>query len=753
MAIKKQIDIKVDAKAAIKDTEELVENFELLEDEVVPLKESVKSLEKELKKLSEVGKKNTSEFTKTTKTLKGYKKVLDETDKSLKNTSKLASKDLKNSLGDVTTGVQGASKALGAFGVESDSVEGALDGMRGAMKLTDGIEGLKKGVKAFKLMKNSIMSTSVAQKILSGVTVAFTVVQRALNAAFTANPIGLIVVAVAALTAGIVALIGPVKDLINSFAGVSDSAEKVSEDMERVNGIMEKHNKLIDETIKKSEKRREQDTKRLKLEGASEEELHKNKLKNLKIDEGQRKVVLKDIAKQNKIQYDLLARARKQGSEEDAKTIKKTIESNRDKYKQLKLQDGDYALSVKEAEEEERKRIEQQNKERRARGKQRAADRKAAAESDLQTERELEDLKLANTKDSREKDLKAAILAQKRLLEDLKKDKQIDDEEFKALELANVEALRLEKLAINEKYDDAAQAIKDTKAATEKAAEKARFDREDAQFQLSLQLLKDKQLSEIMLLSLDYDKKFELANGNAELEAQLKEDQALKIAEIEDKFRKEKIEKDKEAEQKKIDALNQGLQDAANALNVLSELNAANEENQLTKIDNRYAAQLEAAEGDERATKKILEKKEKEADKIRKKAFESNKKMQIASAIITGVQSAMSAFSSLASIPVVGPFLGAAAATASAITTGMQIETIKNTQFEGSSGGVVPLPTDEATSSSSAPQFNVVGNSPQNQLAQSLGEGQNQPIQTFVVAGDVTTAQGLDRNIIEASSL
>jgi hypothetical protein len=50
-----------------------------------------------------------------------------------------------------------------------------------------------------------------------------------------------------------------------------------------------------------------------------------------------------------------------------------------------------------------------------------------------------------------------------------------------------------------------------------------------------------------------------------------------------------------------------------------------------------------------------------------------------------------------------------------------------------------------------APQFNVVGNTGVNQLAQTLGS--QQPVQAFVVANQVTSQQSLDRNIINNASL
>ena len=52
-----------------------------------------------------------------------------------------------------------------------------------------------------------------------------------------------------------------------------------------------------------------------------------------------------------------------------------------------------------------------------------------------------------------------------------------------------------------------------------------------------------------------------------------------------------------------------------------------------------------------------------------------------------------------------------------------------------------------------APNFNVVGSSSTNQLAQSISTQTGTPVQAYVVANDVTTAQALNRNIIRGASL
>lgn len=97
-------------------------------------------------------------------------------------------------------------------------------------------------------------------------------------------------------------------------------------------------------------------------------------------------------------------------------------------------------------------------------------------------------------------------------------------------------------------------------------------------------------------------------------------------------------------------------------------------------------------------------------------------------------------------------FISAAAIISAGLAN---VKTITATQdpatpsFASSSGstGAVSVPTPQA------PAFNIVGSDPQNQLAQTLAETTAKPVKAFVVSSDVSTAQSLDRNIIEESSL
>jgi hypothetical protein len=70
-----------------------------------------------------------------------------------------------------------------------------------------------------------------------------------------------------------------------------------------------------------------------------------------------------------------------------------------------------------------------------------------------------------------------------------------------------------------------------------------------------------------------------------------------------------------------------------------------------------------------------------------------------------------------------------------------------------SGGGSASIsPSSGGSQQSAPPQFNIVGQNSNNQLAQTIGTQQNRPIEAFVVSGNVTNAQQLDRNRINTAT-
>ena len=74
-------------------------------------------------------------------------------------------------------------------------------------------------------------------------------------------------------------------------------------------------------------------------------------------------------------------------------------------------------------------------------------------------------------------------------------------------------------------------------------------------------------------------------------------------------------------------------------------------------------------------------------------------------------------------------------------------------------GGSAPSPSGNPSASgggggaSQPPAFNVVGASSTNQLADAIGGQSQEPVRAFVVSNDVTTAQSMDRNIVDGASI
>jgi hypothetical protein len=182
--------------------------------------------------------------------------------------------------------------------------------------------------------------------------------------------------------------------------------------------------------------------------------------------------------------------------------------------------------------------------------------------------------------------------------------------------------------------------------------------------------------------------------------------------------------------------------------------------NILGAINNIFSSASEVAKMQQEQDLKNAKGNAEEEERIRKKAFEQNKKLQIAQAIIGTLQSAVQAYQSLAVIPIVGPALGAAAAAAALIFGYKKVALIKQQTYEsqatGAAGGASASPTTSVQAptvpTAQAPQIQTTGGqNPSTQIAQSIGRAQT-PIKAYVVSGEITSQQALDRRTNRAAT-
>ena len=295
---------------------------------------------------------------------------------------------------------------------------------------------------------------------------------------------------------------------------------------------------------------------------------------------------------------------------------------------------------------------------------------------------------------------------------------------------AVLEQGRAEIAAINKKYDDedAAKLL----AAQQDASDKR------------LRLLELNGQSLIAGTKAYYDNRLALIN-----ELENRELTDLKLQYEKKKISKEEFEAAQTDIQKKYSSQRKDVNN--------SELNAylGYASNILSAVSNIFSAASEVNKMQQEQDLKNAKGNAVEEERIRKKAFEQNKKTQIAQAIIGTLQSAIQAYQSLAIIPVVGPALGAAAAAAALIFGYKKVALIKAQTYESQASGASSAATGGGGGASiAAPSVGgtptpVIGGTqaatPGSQIAESIGAASGKPLRAYVISGEVSSQQALDR--------
>ena len=258
----------------------------------------------------------------------------------------------------------------------------------------------------------------------------------------------------------------------------------------------------------------------------------------------------------------------------------------------------------------------------------------------------------------------------------------------------------------------------------------------------------------------------ELTNAQAESESLLSiEQKRINAEQIEDELlRLEKLKEidTLEAEQETarlqaiVDNANAGTQAKIDAEIALNEFLTQSGQTGLERDKEISAAKIDIAQKEEDAKRASLEGYAATLSSISgllSQETTAGKAVAIASSLIDTYAAITAQLKTAAGSP------GAAIpgyAIAQAIATGVAgfaaVKKIASVQVPGGSGGGSSQ-TGSLPTVPTPPAFNVVGASGETQLADAIGSQTQQPTRAYVVSNDVTTAQEMDRNIIEGASI
>jgi len=322
MAIEKEIRLTVEATAAQKALEKFGGTLEDIHGEgVQPLNFAIGELEDRLYEMSAAGNAGTKEFQEMAAEVGRMKKVIIDTDLAVDGMSQTLAQSVGGAAAGVAAGFELAAGSMAAFGVSGAAVEEQLLKVQSAMAISQGLQGIKESISSFTALGASIKKTAIVQKLLTSSTWLGQAAQWALNAAMNANPIGAIILAITALTGAIV-----------YYASMANDAAEVND---RLTASIDRGTKAMDKSEAAVRKNMERRMQLLEANGASEEELHKERLLNLKKEEKIREINLQKesiIIDQKRKVY---KRALEQGNTDLAKEIKTEIQQSKDKYSQL----------------------------------------------------------------------------------------------------------------------------------------------------------------------------------------------------------------------------------------------------------------------------------------------------------------------------------------------------------------------------------------------------------------------------------
>lgn len=717
--IERTVKLNVETQEAIANMDKLGTSFEDVFGEVRPMMTQIGEMEDALYEMAAAGQQGSKAFNDLASKIADMKTVVLETDMQIDAMTGSMAGTVAGAAQGVASGFELAQGAMAAFGVESEAVEETLLKVQSAMAISQGLQGIKESIGSFKALGIAIAKTKAGQvalnaatKVYSAVTKGMTAVQWAFNAALNANPIGAIVVAITALIAAGYAL-------IKLFSWFTEDTISAAEANEQLNKSIEKQNRLFEDNANAIRKNAENRRRLLEVNGASEEALHQDTLNRLKEEETLRKDQMKNLEANIADRRKLYKQALEEEDSETAQAIKDEIAADREKYKELALNNQEYNIAVQEENarfrEQEQKELDKQAQDEKNRQKEALARWKTYQANRLSALRTSQDIELGLMQEGLDKELKANEIAFNRIIEDVKKNENLkENEKRKLISLYDIQR-QMKEDDIRKKYLQAEKAKLAEQQAQEEAAREQWAAQEEEFYTQYYESTTNPHQLELDAVNDKYFQMIEMAKQYGLDTKILEEQQAAEIKAINDAKRQQELADEQALQDAKFDL-------ASSSLSAVSDLVGA------------FAG---------------------ENEKQQKKAFQIQKAISIAQAVMETYKGANAIFASAAANPATvlfpaQPFIAAGAAIVSGLAN---VATIAKTQFQGGggSGGGGGASSPPSLSGGGSPSFNIVGNSGTNQLAESLSE--RQPVKAYVVPGEVTTGQALDRNKIEQSTI
>ena len=600
-------------------------------------------------------------------------------------------KSLTSSLSGVAGGFSAVQGAMGLMGAESESVEKTLLKVQSAMALSTGLQQLGESADAFKQLK------AVAINALNGI-----------KTAIGSTGIGLLVVALGAIYA--------------YWDDIKEVVSGVSEEQKELNKLSEKN---LEASQKKLDNFSLQENS-LRLQGKSEKEILQMKIAQTNETIEDAKIKLKNSIAMAKAQeasakrnQEILAGILKYMSVPLTLLLKTIDYVGKALGKDFGLTDKFFATASKFVFDPE----------------------KTKAEGDKVIEENQKAL------DKLESDKAGHQIAIKNIDKKASDDaKQIANDKAKKNEEAlkkEADELQKQKDALKSIEEKHAKSVEDLTAKTERE---------------KLELQKKRDLEELDNVKLSAEEK-------AKARLEILEKYKILEKEIDDKDAQEKTQKDLQNKQKELEDQTLTFEERKELLDEQSQLIdegffKSEEERTKAKDDNTKARieldklEVQSKEAQLAGIGNALS----QMSAIAGESTTAGKALAIASTAISTYSTAQKAYeSAFLPVPTVSsPALGAVFAGVAVAGGLMNIKKILSVKTPGGKGGGTSAPSISAGGggATSAPQFNVVGNSGTNQLASTLGSAMQQnPVQAYVVASNVTTAQSLNRNIVQNATL